>query len=625
MASLNTKIMAGVGAVFLGSLVIGTTGMVTQHQLGGALERSARSSELMRVHMHADMMHDALRADVLAALASRDPSNGASLDEAAKDLKTHLADFKADLAKGKTLVENPQSRAALEALEAPLQAYGEAAQHIVDTVATNPAAAGAEAPQFKQQFDVLAVAMEKASEQIDGVAKADVAAARRHEATGRLLSLLMLGLGIAMSLGLALTARRQITRPLMDVVGALTRLTAGDLSVTPPHAARDDEIGQISKALTAYRDAVVARETELEAADQREAMEAERRRSEAERIRAHEVQTRMVASLAEGLGRLAQGDLTVRIDQAFDESYEALRRDFNGAMEALNEAVAGILASSASIGAGSGEISHAADNLSQRTEHQAASLEETAATLDELTTTVKTTAQGAAKAKGFVATAGEEADSGARVVESAVDAMGRIQQSATKIGQIIGVIDEIAFQTNLLALNAGVEAARAGDAGRGFAVVASEVRALAQRSADAAKEIKTLIDASSEEVAEGVDLVGRTGEALHRLAAQMHQINGFVTEIAGSAQEQATGLAEVNAAVNQMDQVTQQNAAMVEETTAAGHALAREARQLGELMSRFKVAGAAPARRPAAAAPAARAAGGGPARQLQAALARESW
>jgi methyl-accepting chemotaxis protein len=229
------------------------------------------------------------------------------------------------------------------------------------------------------------------------------------------------------------------------------------------------------------------------------------------------------------------------------------------------------------------------NDLSKRTEQQAASLEQTAAALDQITATVKKTADGAIQARSAVATAKADAENSGVVVGQAVTAMGEIEQSSRKISSIIGVIDEIAFQTNLLALNAGVEAARAGDAGRGFAVVASEVRALAQRSAEAAKEIKALISASNTQVAAGVGLVGETGKALTRIVTQIAEINGVVTDIAASAQEQATGLNEVNTAVNQMDQVTQQNAAMVEESTAASFALAQEAEDLTRMMSQFKV------------------------------------
>src|SRR5690606_34028447 len=222
----------------------------------------------------------------------------------------------------------------------------------------------------------------------------------------------------------------------------------------------------------------------------------------------------------------------------------------------------------------------------------------------EITATVNRTADGARQASRAVQTARNDAEASGVVVSDAVAAMTAIEQSSNQIGAIIGVIDEIAFQTNLLALNAGVEAARAGDAGRGFAVVASEVRALAQRSAEAAKEIKTLITASGRQVEQGVNLVGQTGQALGRIVAGVAEIDGLMSEISASAQEQATGLQQVNTPVNQMDQVTQQNAAMVEESTAASHSLAQEADVLAASVAHFKVdqskgAQAAPLRAPA--------------------------
>ncbi|WP_334162305.1 methyl-accepting chemotaxis protein [Phenylobacterium sp.] len=326
------------------------------------------------------------------------------------------------------------------------------------------------------------------------------------------------------------------------------------------------------------------------------AVEHERAQNEKERREAAERQEMAMGRLADGLSALAEGDLTARIDGDFPTEYARIQSDFNAAIQRLAEVMGVIIETAGSIGAATGEIGQAADDLSKRTEQQAASLEETAAALDEITATVRKTAEGATHARDVVATAKSDAERSGEIVRDAVTAMTEIEKSAQQISQIIGVIDEIAFQTNLLALNAGVEAARAGDAGRGFAVVASEVRALAQRSADAAKEIKALISASTQQVGEGVTLVGRTGEALERIVAQVSDITGVVTEIAASAAEQATGLAEVNTAVNQMDQVTQQNAAMVEQSTAASHNLAQETHQLTELISRFKVEGGAPAR-----------------------------
>jgi methyl-accepting chemotaxis protein len=322
--------------------------------------------------------------------------------------------------------------------------------------------------------------------------------------------------------------------------------------------------------------------------------------------------------------------MSVRVADAVHEDYKVLVDDFNSAVSSLETTLQNVRDTVASVSGGSSEISSASEDLSRRTERQAASLEETAAALDEITTTVRKTAQGAVHARDVVGQAQSDAERSGQVVRDAVGAMSAIESSARQIGNIIGVIDEIAFQTNLLALNAGVEAARAGDAGRGFAVVASEVRALAQRSAEAAKEIKALISASSQEVGRGVGLVGQTGQALTTIMTQIKEINGVVGEIASSAAEQATGLHEVNTAVNQMDQVTQQNAAMVEQSTAAAHKLLSESRALMDLVSRFKLSAAqgrsVPTQRPPPLATAMKTyGGGGAARKPSPAPDRDGW
>lgn len=328
-------------------------------------------------------------------------------------------------------------------------------------------------------------------------------------------------------------------------------------------------------------------------------IEHDRVAAEAERAARAKEQAHVVQGLAEGLAKLANGDLASRIDNAFPGEYETLRADFNEAMGKLQEAMKSIVVNAGSIRSGAGEISQASDDLSRRTEQQAASLEQTAAALDEITATVRKTADGSKQANGVVATARGDAEASGQVVQETVAAMAEIEKSSKQISQIIGVIDEIAFQTNLLALNAGVEAARAGEAGRGFAVVASEVRALAQRSSEAAKEIKGLISASSQHVETGVGLVGQAGQALHQIVNKVNEISGLVSEIAASAQEQATALAEVNTAINQMDQVTQQNAAMVEQSTAASHSLTQEAEELMSLVSRFHTGAPLPQAAPA--------------------------
>ncbi len=296
-----------------------------------------------------------------------------------------------------------------------------------------------------------------------------------------------------------------------------------------------------------------------------------------------------LVELGIGLKALAEKRIDYRITKPFIEQYASLKTDFNASVETLEETIRSIAENADGVTSGAGEIAQASDDLSRRTEQQAASLEETAAALDEITASVRKTAEGAKQAHEVVALAKTDAEHSSNVVNETVAAMSGIESSSRQIDNIIGVIDEIAFQTNLLALNAGVEAARAGDAGRGFAVVATEVRALAQRSANAAKEIKTLISASGAQVTTGVRLVGETGAALGRTLEQVEQINRLVREIAASAQEQAIGLGEVNTAVNQMDQLTQQNAAMVEEATAASHSLAGEAAELGTLVGQFQL------------------------------------
>ncbi len=370
-------------------------------------------------------------------------------------------------------------------------------------------------------------------------------------------------------------------------------------------------------------------------ADKHEVFAQEDRRARERRQQEIEAKAQMAAmvdQIAQALSRLAAGDLTCRIRDPFTDEFEAIRQDFNRAMEKLGETMGGVVGQAQDIRHGADEMSQAADNLALRTERQAASLNETSTALQEVTVTVRSTAETAQQAARLVADAREQADRSGGVVTDAVRAVGGIEQSAHKISQIIGVIDEIAFQTNLLALNAGVEAARAGDAGRGFAVVAMEVRALAQRSADAAKEIKALIAESATQVEQGVELVGRTGKALSGIVEKVVQVADLVGRIAATAQEQAAGLNQVTAAVREMDDVTQQNAAMVEETTAASHRLTREAESLSRLVSQFAVDGAAPATPPAVrsrrttgtAAPATRSRPTADARALQARVA-ESW
>ncbi|MDO1581328.1 methyl-accepting chemotaxis protein [Rhizobium oryzicola] len=296
-----------------------------------------------------------------------------------------------------------------------------------------------------------------------------------------------------------------------------------------------------------------------------------------------------VLALGEGLQALAARDLRPHLHDPFIPSLDQLRADFNQTASNLRSAMSSIQQNARVIAASSAEVSTSAQDLAQRTERQAATVEETAASLDQLTQTVADTSTRADEAGRLVEATRKHAEKSGDVVGKAIAAVGAIDQSSKEISNIIGVIDEIAFQTNLLALNAGVEAARAGDAGRGFAVVAQEVRALAQRSASAAKEIKTLITLSSSQVKTGVELVGETGQSLGLIVQQITEINAHVAAIVQGAREQAGGIKQINGAVNAMDQGTQHNAAMVEESTAAAHNLAKESAALFSLLALFRL------------------------------------
>jgi methyl-accepting chemotaxis protein len=369
---------------------------------------------------------------------------------------------------------------------------------------------------------------------------------------------------------------RRICDPYVNTVVRMEGLARGDLTSAIAYTDYQDCVGRMTKAMQVFRDNA----TEIEAS--------------------RAAQEQIVTALGVGLGKIADNDLEHRIDVPFAAEYERLRIDFNRAADSLAKAISAVAETATSVQTGASEIRAASDDLAQRTERQASSLAETATAMTQVTSLVQETAESARQVNATISEAHSEATEGGQVVQRAVDAMAAIEKSAQEITQITNLIDGIAFQTNLLALNAGVEAARAGDAGKGFAVVANEVRALAQRSADAAKEIKTLITTSAQQVAGGVSLVGETGSLLQKIVTRVGEISQQIVVIASSAETQATNLKQVNGAVTEMDKMTQQNAAMVEESTAAARSLAGEASELANLVARFHVgqdAAAAPVER----------------------------
>ena len=426
-------------------------------------------------------------------------------------------------------------------------------------------------------------------------------------------------------LGFAFWIGRSVSKPIASMARVMEDLAQGNTSVEIPGASRGDEIGQMAGAVLVFRNAGIERaRLERVAEEQRREVEAQRAQADVQRqqaeeqrhladeerrknaeaqakaaeeqfaaaqaqVKAAEEQARAVTALAGGLSELAHGNLTVRLDEGFSENYRQIKDDFNNMAGQLQDTIASIAASVREVTNAAAEISSSTTGLSQRTEEQAAGFEETSASMEEISATVRKNAENAGHANKLTTGTREVADRGGAVVAQAVDAMARIEESSRKITDIIGVIDEIARQTNLLALNAAVEAARAGDAGRGFAVVASEVRSLAQRSSQAAKDIKDLIDNSTAQVQDGVDLVSRTGTSLGEIVGSIKEVAVLIADIATASNEQATGLDQVTKALAQMDELTQQNSALVEENAATAKTLESQSTAMSERVGYFRL------------------------------------
>ncbi|WP_424932332.1 methyl-accepting chemotaxis protein [Amaricoccus macauensis] len=451
----------------------------------------------------------------------------------------------------------------------------------------------------------------------------------------RNVSLGVLGVSLIALLVISTILVRSVTGPIGGLIQRMKAMREGNIAAPVPHVEARGEIGDMARSIEMFRQAMqererlakeqaekdaeyarqqeAAREKEREA-EAREAeiaerhrqaeeqrrvekeearaqQEAERAAAEAERERLRLEQEAVVNTLANSLSAISKGDLGVAIQDAFPPAYEQLRRDFNEAVEHIAMLVGMILEGAASMRSDTESLSSATLALSQRTENQAASLEETAAAITELSASVDSSVEGAREATAAVSSTREMSETGREVVQRTVKAMSDIAQSSASISRITTVIEEIAFQTNLLALNAGVEASRAGDAGRGFAVVASEVRALAQRSSEAAREIATLIETSTRQVESGVTLVNESGTALEAIEQLVGRLNDLVNGVAETSSEQAIALSEISAAVNQLDQITQHNAAMFEETTVAVTSLRDKATELEQGGNSFTLPG----------------------------------
>ncbi len=527
-----------------------------------ALNRSLYFSERF-VHSNDFAAYDAAQAALAEAVALN--------DAAAKAAKNELQ--KKRLMGAGQLMQNYTAR--LGDMKEVLQASGNIRQTQLNVLA----------PKISSAFKDLQVTVTGAQKNLDGSVEATVAAATST-------TLVISGLLIVIGLLLSYFVGRLVSSAVRGMAQSMERLARGDETIVIKGVEHRHELGAMARSLKVFQETGRAKLiAEANAERARLAAEEERLRQEAERLSDAHVMEHAFRQISVGLDALSKGDLSVRVGEV-DHRYVGIRDHFNNSVASLEEAIDAVIRAVTTIRSGLAEISTASNDLARRTEQQAASLEETVAALGDVTRGLNGTAEGASRAQSVVATARTNAEKGGQIVSRAIAAMTEIQNSSSKIGNIIGVIDEIAFQTNLLALNAGVEAARAGEAGKGFAVVAQEVRELAQRSANAAREIKELISTSSTQVKTGVELVGESGVSLEQIVEQVTAMNATVAEIAAAAREQATSLREVSAAGDQMDKVTQQNAAMVEQTTAAAQSLTQETENLAELLYRFRTSSA---------------------------------
>ena len=390
--------------------------------------------------------------------------------------------------------------------------------------------------------------------------------------------------------GLFLALSRGVVTPLTALRQSMSELAAGDFEANIPSKQEIAEIASMARSLLVFCDAGLQKaKLEQHAILNRSQSEAERTTREAEKADQALQMSTAVQALGDGLSRLAHGDLMCSIDKPFTANLDRLRSDFNSAIGRLGQLLGVVKTTASTISSNTSDIAKAANHLSMRTGEHVNSLEETAQALNQITSTVNDTAANAVQAQTVVAQAKSVAETGARVVHQAIQAMGKIKKSSQKIDQIVGVMDEIAMQTNILALNASVEAARAGDAGRGFAVVASEVRVLAKRSAESANQIKELIAESTLNVEEGVSLVGKTAEAFDQIEKKVAEGNRAVHRISADTQEQASALQQINASIGLMDDVTQGNSATAQQTTAACERFSRDSAHLHHLVGQFKV------------------------------------
>lgn len=568
--TIMAKVWAGCLILALGAVAstsLSIFGMSRQEQ---ALVGVNAATGLLRNHMEADMGHDAIRAEVVSIIASRQT---AAIDpaQAAADLDERLADFEKHMAITANFPDAPIVAAARNMAEPAFRAYVATGREIASAAKAGTVPDDAKLRRFQALFEQLEGEMEKVSDAVQAHAQKTSDNASAVALQARWIAFASM-IAVLLSLGwIARAGRRYLVDPILGIAERVRSMAEGRLDVTIDAGKRADEIGNLARSVTALRDNL----SEARAETERQA-------------------GAIVSSIGTGLSKLADGNLAYRIDQPLAGPFERLRCDFNYALGAIATVLASMYESTAKLGAVARDIGSAAGDLSNRNANQAASLEETAAAIASLAQRVAGSTEAVSTARNAVDSVGAEINRGGAVIQHAEEAMDRIEAASQEIGNIVSVIDGIAFQTNLLALNAGVEAARAGDAGKGFAVVASEVRALAQRSADAAREIKTLIANSSQEVGDGVRLVRDAGSSLRAITGKMNEINRVMEVVEAGASEQNVALRSIDETSRQIEQITQSNSTVAEQVSNASRTVVSSIGDVMRQLDCFEIGAEAP-------------------------------
>jgi len=560
------------GAALLGLMVLcGGTGIGAAWMQSSALRHQTAASALLSNHQTADMMHDAIRSDVLAALQASEPGSPLDREEILKDLREHIATLRTNVAADVAYVGVPQVTAVTTKLAAPLEAYANAANQLVGVVADNRTRAKTMLPGFFDQFRVLEVSMGDASTAINAHAEGS---ARQAELIGQIAMAVLaitLATGIGGTVAFVLLAVRRVVQPIVLLAATMSEMGDGNLAVDVNGVDRGDELGDMAKAMLAFRNQLQVAEAAKEAQA-----------------------TLIVDSIGTGLTALAAGDLTAAVTADLPVPFTELKHSFNTAVDSLSRLIGSVSSSSRMIHTGSTEIAHASEDLARRTESNAASLEQTSTAITQIDQRLQATAIAAVRTVERADGAMSTVEGGRGIADEAVQAMMRVSESAKGIDSVIEGLDKIAFQTRVLAMNAAVEAGRAGQAGSGFAVVADLVSALAKRAEEEAGRAREQLTATQTDIGTAVDRVQRVDGALSAISNDVSEVHKLLAEIADDNRAQSTAIMEVSSAVNAMDHATQQNAAMVEQTSAAARSLTSEVAALTQQAAKFNVAGNSP-------------------------------